>query len=358
MFEIHMLPAHHGDCLWVEYGPKTKPLRMLIDCGTGATFPALKEKIEALPAGQRHFELFVVSHVDDDHIGGALALLDGLKGLGVTISDVWFNAYPHLEGKAIASGPDLLGAKQGEKLSGLIVDRSLAWNRHFKGRAVVCEEDGDLPQVKLKGGMKLTLLSPYWTQLEKMKTAWIAECKKAGLLPGGAVEDSVIDDTLGDETDVNTLANTPFKPDAAPANGSSIAFLAEYRETRALFGADAYAPVLARSLERLGHSTEKRLPLHALKAPHHGSSHNFSRELMELVQASNLLISTNGDRFKHPDRAAIARMVKFNDPGATLCFNYATEFNSFWDKPSRQNKHQYQAVYPQEGEEGLLVKLV
>ena len=355
MFDIQMLPAHHGDSLMVAYGPPDVPRRVLIDCGTAASYPAVRRQILALPEKQRHFELVVVTHVDDDHIGGMLKLLAELDELGMTVGDIWFNAFPHLEGKTIASGPDLLGAKQGEALSKLIVEAGLPWNRLFRGRAVVCRDGEPPPEVTLPGGMKLTLLSPYWAQLEKMRAAWIAECRKAHLLPGGGVEDFVVDDTLGE--DVDALARLPFDPDKAPANGSSIAFIGDYAGTRVLFGADAYAPVLVKSLLAMGYSADDPYPLAAMKAPHHGSSHNFSRELMELAPSARILISTNGDKFRHPDLAAVARMVKYNAPDATLAFNYASEFNSFWAKPSRQEKYRYKAVYPETEGEGLTVQL-
>jgi beta-lactamase superfamily II metal-dependent hydrolase len=356
MFDVHMLPAQHGDCLWLEYGDAAAPHRVLIDGGTGGSYPALRSKIEALPADQRRFELFVVTHVDDDHIGGALRLLADAPALGVSFDDLWFNAYPHLEGKAVRTGPDLLGARQGEKLSELIVDAQAPWNRHFDGRAVACEEGAPLPVRTLAGGLRITLLSPYPQQLAKMKTAWIAECRKAKLLPGGGIEEFVIDDTLGD--DVDALARLPFEPDTAAANGSSIAFLAEADGCRVLFGADAHAPVLVRSLAALGHDAEHPLELAAMKAPHHGSSHNTNRELLQLAPARQLLISTNGDKFQHPDRTAVARMVRFNTaPDAALCFNYATEFNRFWGQRARQERYGYRAVYPEEGDEGLRVRL-
>jgi len=351
-----MLPARHGDCLWVEYGPRQRPLRILVDGGTAATFASLKAKLLALPPAQRVIQLFVVTHVDDDHIAGTLALLEQLQALEVSIRDVWFNAYPHLEGKAIVSGPDLLGARQGERLSALIVEQGLNWNRHFRGRAAVCDDAGPLPTFKLAGGLRLTLLSPYWDQLDKLKAAWEKECRKAHILPGEAVED-FIDDTLGDDSDVEALADTPFDPDRAPANGSSIAFLASYRGDHVLFGADAHAPVLARSLARLGFTPQKRLQAAAVKAPHHGSAHNVSRELTELLATQRWLISSNGDRFRHPDRAAIARMLMFNGAPSEFHFNYHTDFTKFWAAPSRQLKYRNQAVYPQEEDTGLVVRL-
>ena len=73
MFRIDMLPAEFGDALWIEYGQDAVH-RILIDCGTRSVFEAVKRRIEALPVAERHFELFVVTHVDVDHIGGALEL--------------------------------------------------------------------------------------------------------------------------------------------------------------------------------------------------------------------------------------------------------------------------------------------
>ena len=36
-FDIEMLPAGHGDCLWIEYGDESATHRWLIDCGTQPT---------------------------------------------------------------------------------------------------------------------------------------------------------------------------------------------------------------------------------------------------------------------------------------------------------------------------------
>jgi hypothetical protein len=31
MLSVEMLPAQHGDCLWIEYGDPAKPRRILVD---------------------------------------------------------------------------------------------------------------------------------------------------------------------------------------------------------------------------------------------------------------------------------------------------------------------------------------
>jgi hypothetical protein len=47
MFTIEMLPAAHGDCLWIEYGSSRDTYRMLIDTGTMHSYVNLKRRIEA-----------------------------------------------------------------------------------------------------------------------------------------------------------------------------------------------------------------------------------------------------------------------------------------------------------------------
>ena len=57
MLRIEMLPAAHGDCLWIEYGSGATVHRILIDGGPAHTYPALRERILHLPANARRFEL-------------------------------------------------------------------------------------------------------------------------------------------------------------------------------------------------------------------------------------------------------------------------------------------------------------
>jgi hypothetical protein len=39
MLTVEMLPAEHGDCLWVQYGDPGRPSVLLVDGGTGARPP-------------------------------------------------------------------------------------------------------------------------------------------------------------------------------------------------------------------------------------------------------------------------------------------------------------------------------
>lgn len=339
MLRIEVLPAEYGDALWIEYGSKASPKRVLIDCGTSSVFKsALIERLRSVPESKRVFELFVVTHIDADHIGGAVDFLRARRKLKVVLKDVWFNGYRHLN--------DLLGAEMGEELSTEIRKQKLPWNAAFDGRAVRVPDAGPLPKVSLHGGMKLTLLSPYARQLEELEPVWEKECRKAGLIPGEPVEsegEDEGDDILGADIDVVELAESEFEPDASKANGSSIAILMEYGKRRLLLAADAHAPVLIDSLARL--PGPKPVKLDAFKLAHHGSRKNVSRELLAAMKCKHYVISTNGKKFSHPSKEAIARVIAYGGR-PTVHFNYSTRFNDVWDDVALKKAHKYATVYP------------
>jgi beta-lactamase superfamily II metal-dependent hydrolase len=341
MYRIHMLAAEYGDSLLIEYGTGAKPKRILIDAGTPGSYTAVRRKLESLPKKDRHFELLVVTHIDADHIGGVLALLDEAKTLGVTFEEVWFNAYDHLT--------DILGAKQGEALSARIAAGGYAWNAAFGRNAVVVPDDGDLPKVDV-GGMKITLLSPKRAQLVALEKEWRKVIEAAGLVPGFGVtlDPEEVDDLLGDEDiDVPALAASKFRSDTARANGSSIAFAAEFGSQSALFGADAFPGVLADSLQRL--SENERRKISVLKLPHHGSRKNLSTDLLKLLDCGTFLVSSNGKRFSHPNRESIARVIRRGGKPRVV-FNYRTEFNECWDDEDLMKQHGYSVEYGKDGE--------
>jgi beta-lactamase superfamily II metal-dependent hydrolase len=80
-----------------------------------------------------------------------------------------------------------------------------------------------------------------------------------------------------------------------------------------LLGADAFPSIVERSVKRLLAGTaEKRLEVDVLKVCHHGSEHNTSPTLASKLAAKKCLVSTNGNRHKHPHQAGIARLIYYD----------------------------------------------
>jgi beta-lactamase superfamily II metal-dependent hydrolase len=358
-FNVEALPAGHGDCLWIEYGAAATTHRLLIDCGTQATSRALLDRVDAVPENERFLELFVLSHIDSDHIGGALPFFRAVKR-GLRIGDVWFNGWRHISGQ--------LGARQGEMFSTAIQDFELPWNAWRGGRTIMVDGD-DLPEHVLPGGMKLTLLSPTRAQLDTLRPVWTRELKRYGLEPGARVDYSRFlrgtPSTTADATalaDIEGLAATAFGGDNGAPNGTSIAVLAEFGGASALFAADAHAPVLAGSIAKLlAKRKAAHLKLDLFKVSHHGSQNNVSSELIRLLDCPRYLISTNGDHFYHPDRQAIARILKYGGDRKTLYFNYNNRLNDVWGDAALEavrTKYRCETSYPPPDRPGVIVPLL
>lgn len=324
-FEVTMLPASEGDCLVLRYGPSGAERRVIIDTGRKSTYSELKK---ALPKpADRAIELLVISHVDRDHIEGAVDLLEDDKSSFV-FEDIWFNGYDHLDWKP---GLEVFGARDGEKVTIALQGDRLPWNKAFAGAPVRIEDDDPLPEHVLPGGLKLTILSPDARKLLKLKPRWEAECKEAGILPGGLGDDPNavkkpkkrrMLEAFGGES-LAELAKVASAADTAKANGSSIALIAEYDGKRILLAADAHPDILLSSLKRYGGGEPVKFD--AVKLSHHGSRKNTTTALIKQLRSAKYLVSTSGSIFGHPDREALARVVVHQPSEVVFYFNYDQE---------------------------------
>lgn len=364
MLAIDMLPAGHGDALVVEWGTRSDVHRLLVDAGTFHSWAAVRARL--LARRRDRYEAFVVTHVDEDHIGGALELMED-PDLRHRVPEVWFNGYVHL-----ARGGDVLGPVQGERLTRLIAEGGYRWNEPFRrrisrsvgGPAVVPAGTGPLPSFPLPGGAVLHLLSPSPAKLKKMEREWATVVRKAGLVPGegadvaGRAPRPHDEEVAGlpavmDRAALEALA-APSTRDRSEANGSSIAFLVEFDGKRALLGADAHDDVLVDSLHRFGRERgEDRVRIDLCKLPHHGSAANVTTDLVEAMAVRKYLVSSNGDNHGHPDAATMARLLVSSSRPATICCNHAGPHTEPW--VARAAAVGAKVVLPAAGKAGLRV---
>jgi beta-lactamase superfamily II metal-dependent hydrolase len=356
MFLIEMLPAYHGNCLWIEWGDKLNPHHLLVDGGLAGTYNAILDRA----GGKCSLELFCVTHVDQDHVEGAVKLLANLPR-DLNIREVWFNGWDQL------TDAPRLGAVQGEKLGAAIASQpQIKWNGSFNGKAVMIPDQGELPQREF-AGLTLTVLSPGKAELMILKPVWEKECIKAGLKPGDIEQATAALEAdrrlrpkrLGAAVDVEALNSEAYVGDASPANGSSIALLAEFERKAVLLGADAHSEVLEKGVLRLlAQRGRKKLKIDACQVLHHGSKFNNSPALVNLLDCTRWLFSTNGDKFEHPDRETIARILVSRGSDETkLYFNYRSECNDCWDSAGLRRTWHYDAIYPASGKTGIAVEL-
>ena len=384
---IEMLPAAQGDALWVEWTHEGRPHRVLIDGGPGRTYPALRRRVQRLPETHKRIDLMTITHVDTDHIDGAVTLL--LDDLDVSFGDIWFNGGNHVRNPlSPVAGGGYLGGVQGEVLSAILAIPRFPWNAAFSGRAIVVDpRKRAFPDEEI-GGLTFTILSPRVEQLEKLASTWDYDVVKAlrnmELIPEG---EQVADVAAriqqgGVELARKLLAsrypkriNPPpeweqvgedaaYLGDSSNPNRSSIAFLVEdrSRDLAVLFTGDAHAPVLFKSVvELLMLRGQSRLRLDAIKMPHHGSRENISADLLSQLECKAFLFSSDGScNYNHPDDEAIQLIIDEAGKRRTrpaLYFNYLSHRTRSWALKSRGNGERYEAHFPEqgEGEHGLIV---
>jgi hypothetical protein len=360
MLKLTMLPARQGDAIWIRWGHKDCPHQMIIDMGTEEVGNNVRERLEALDKNQREFELLVVTHVDRDHIGGVLTSLaeaELLPGLG--FKDVWFNGWMHLNGGRVSqpvpagdnitdSGLESFGPAQGERLSSWL--RKQTWNKAFAGKPVLREPGTKPTTVTLADGLTLTVLGPTPDRLHEFMPKWKEEVEIA--LEKGTLHEvshglesygSKIPPDLHLPEDLEILAESESDRDPSEANGSSISLLLEYKDRRIVLAGDAFADDLVAGLAEV---TEQVLEVDAFKLPHHGSKNNVTKTLVEAVSCPWWLFSTDGTRFRHPDPAAIARVICYNaQQPVTLFFNVPSTYNGWWSNSDWKNMYQYETEY-------------
>jgi beta-lactamase superfamily II metal-dependent hydrolase len=358
-----MLPAKQGDAIWIEYGKGKTAHRILIDGGPIGAYTELNDRLKALPDGDKRVELLVISHVDTDHIEGIVRLFAEKRSKWpIEPNDIWFNGWRHIE-----EATDL-GGREGDFLSALIRRRAFdEWNKAFDKKAIMVRQGKPLSMVKLPDGMKLTVLSPNADKLKKMSKKWQKDVEEHGLEPGDldAAWEQLVETTkyhpeeglLGGPKDFADKLKKQLKIDQSIANGTSIAFLAEFEGKSCLFLADAHADVICESLRKLIPRGQERLKVDAVKMSHHGSRHNISEGLMKMIDAKHFLFSTNGEIHKHPDKAAIKAVIQWAVRKPTLWFNYKTKQTAPWANVTANSKKEFTSQYPTSEKEGIVVEL-
>lgn len=294
----------------------------------------LQEVLKDLHQRGERFDLTIVTHVDDDHIGGILKACRQEEYRPVIANDVWFNS-----GKLISrafntnvpEGSDIRIDDPGNRLTSIaqgvafdaILDSHCLSNRQLRF------VDGNF--ISFKHG-RIFILSPAQEQLTKLLSKWEAE--KLDSLTSGETNDYHL--PLSE-----LRANDKFIEDTSVHNASSIAVLIETQEHRVLLLGDALPSTVCKTLrEHLGATPENPLDVSVCKLSHHGSKANTSEELLSLIRCKKFVISTNGMRHALPSKTTIARITDLQ-PSSEILFNYEEVkdyvFPNFNERTAYQN---------------------
>lgn len=325
--QIRFLKARNGDSIFISFKAKDGINKnILIDGGTGGAYQ-FKNKLGKLDAGELQIaiqeikasgqciDLLILTHVDDDHIGGILRWFEEDPDAKNYVKKVWFNSgrliFEEREVAEITSNLQVINndtsldtsIRQGIAFEDYIEKHSL-WDRRLISNL-------GAPTVEHEQGLSFTILSPNKVKLDALLKKWSKEDKDLDTAKSDDYEKTI----------KQLLDEDQFKEDSSIHNGSSIAFILTYNDKNMLFLGDAHPLLIIDSLKDLGYTRENPLKVEFMKVAHHGSKYNTNYDLLDLVDTSKYIICSNGDRHKLPHKQCLARIINHNK-NAELLFNY------------------------------------
>lgn len=321
---VNFLRANNGDAIFISFVKDGVKKNILIDSGIAATYQSnangrkkdgeLKSLVKCLKSKNEKIDLLIITHWDDDHIGGVLKWFqEDLESAKSMINHFWFNSgtliNKHFESDKASEDKNIL--KNSEYSSNTSIKQGIAFEKYILDSSlshILIKNDTSLDN--FLDGAKFTILSPTDKELERLLVKWEHEYN-----PNTSASNKDYDKTF------EQLLLNEFKEDDAIHNGSSIAFILEIEDKKMMFLGDAYPSVIVDSLKQLGYSRANKLKIDLMKVSHHGSKANTSYELLEIIECNRFMISTDGSKHGLPNKETIARIVNKHEK-CKIYFNY------------------------------------
>lgn len=316
--QVEVLKAYYGDCIFVTICYDDSEYVIMIDGGPPRTYcyggrygrteeGPLKRKLAQIKKEGKAIDLLIITHVDDDHIGGVLAWFKDQIPTADFVKRIWMNDDVEIN---IGKGLDNTSA-QAASMKKLLVENNIQFENQIVERRELMFDWG-----------KMVALAPTTTHHNKI-------AKDIGKELNNAVNDRY-------EEDIKKLIEDSYNcGTCTPENDASMAFLLQTNkgENLLLLG-DADIDTVMDSLKHVEGIT---FPLKCswVKLSHHGSKNNFKPKLLEMIDADNFIISTNGMKFGHPDKEVIAWLV--DKTKAMLWFNYPERMEKIFTEQDKQD---------------------
>lgn len=227
----------------------------------------LRSLCEDILRSGESLDLLVLSHVDDDHIGGILRLLR--QGWECPFVEVGMN-----HAGMASHGDSPLSVRQNDEVYSRLVSQGVRVSTMLAG----CRID--------IGGGFIDVLSPHE----------LAAYEREGDVPLGMMSDRRTPLSVLEKADI-------IRRDRSVNNKNSVVFTFEFEGRRILLTGDAWSKNIVSSLTGGVHKFD------LVKLPHHGSVANMSEEYASLIYCEDFLICADGR--SHPDKQTIAKLASW-----------------------------------------------
>lgn len=275
---ISTIRSGKGDCIHLRYiGDSGTPHNIIIDSGPTSTAGEFRRLLRGILVKGEKLDCLIVTHYDDDHIGGILKVGDP------GFQDIYFNAYA--------------GAEETGNLSAVQSQRLFHCLPTAKVHSSVLAGD----KIEIDGA-EIIIHAPTEDMLRRAKVKM-----KEAEVQLSAISDwsKPFDELMGEQCSGS---------DTSIANQASVVFSFEYKSTRLLFCGDAWTDSIPCGKYDL------------VKLPHHGSSRNISDALLSGLDTNTFLICADGT--SHPNKKTIAKLIQ-KYGCITIYSNYSWWMNGF-----------------------------
>lgn len=376
---VEVIKASEGDCFFLSFTFESSNFNMMIDSGPGKCWRnELCTFLDSINAAGKRINVLLITHIDTDHIGGAIKLFAEDKYCNM-VDEVWYNGLPQIT-NTIAStatedeeyafsrlksmhyysadapnGP--ISVRQAQALSDLLRKKHIPVNIPANGSAITSLTHS----VRLSDNFQIDFLLPKADKLQELKTKFQVELYKVcsretfSTTPSAelAFEYTMLDESQISETVIPIAQSWPNLKslqewataeccaDKSKTNASSIAICIKFYDKKLLFLGDANSEDICDTLTTWATDFEQDLFFDIVKLPHHGAAGN-NLDILNKIDARYFILSTDGVKFSHPSKETVAKIV--SRPTTTtrhLIFNYKNEIFNLFSDASTQKQYDY-----------------
>lgn len=379
--DIIAFPASYGDSFLIKINLGDKEYNLLIDCGFKDTYTKyIKNELSKI----KELDLLVLTHIDDDHINGAISLFKDkeLKNK-LVIKNIWFNdLYQIFKGKY--SGLDDT-EQYSDVLEDEIFDEEISYKRaklihqyileagyediwNKEENLIQCEDYLYKELYPIDSRIKFVLLSPNKENINYLLQDWldyydldinnlnfnIGEINSFyEYISNQENRSQIFEEECSSElVDIEEISECDQYVKSV-VNDSSIAFFIEIDNKRILFLGDSNPKDIESSLYRYIYDNKlEKINFDLVKVSHHGSRYNTTNKLFKLFKSNKYLITTNGNKFGHPDIECISKIIKKQEDCKELIFNYRIkQIEEILDNDELKEKYKYDIRMPKQHDE-------
>ena len=319
---IYFYQSECGDAARIQYiGIDGRVHNIFIDSGYRRTFKnIISPHIKEIEVNKEDIDLWVISHIHDDHIGGIEEYLKQIEiGQSNDIVKAWFYNSPRKSNGPSKQSSEMVSSAKSIKQGDL-----LAQYLELKGKVLENDIVFGIEPFNFYG-MKLFVLSPSSNKLKNLRAKY--ECDPELPLEKQEGEETISEakSVVQDDYHIKLMDFdlSDWKEDNSIENGSSISILTEYNDIKVLWLADSHPSDIVDSLKSLGYSESNKFNCELVKVSHHGSRGNNSDELYSIIECDNYVFSADGmNKHKLPSKESISRILRNKNRNITSQYNF------------------------------------